>query len=144
MPEKFRNGLDKKPIIALLAGSRKQEIKDNLLTIQYLGNGKALAYARNDAAGTAIDSYSHYYSIIDLATGERTRLSYEGKELAYSGGRFSQRSVVFNEKAYFGVNTEADTNAIIYIYDTKTGVVEKGAEVAGEFYFDMIRVIEND
>ena len=44
----------------------------------------------------------------------------------------------------FGVNTEADTNAIIYIYDTKTGVVEKGAEVAGEFYFDMIRVIEND
>ena len=115
-----------------------------LLTIQYLGNGKALAYARNDAAGTAIDSYSHYYSIIDLTTGERTRLSYEGKELAYSGGRFSQRSVVFNEKAYFGVNTEADTNAIIYIYDTKTGVVEKGAEVAGEFYFDMIRVIEND
>ena len=115
-----------------------------MLTIQYLGNGKALAYARDDAAGTAIDSYSHYYSIINLATGERTRLSYEGKELAYSGGRFSQRSVVFNEKAYFGVNTEADTNAIIYIYDIKTGVVEKGAEVAGEFYFDMVRVVEND
>lgn len=115
-----------------------------LLTIQYLGNGKALAYARNDAAGTQIDSYSHYYSIIDLATGEKTRLSYNGKELAYSGGRFSQRSVLFNEKAYFGVNTEADANAIIYIYDTKTGTVEKGAEVAGEFYFDMIRVVEND
>lgn len=115
-----------------------------LLTIQYLGNGKALAYARNDASGTAIDSYSHYYSIIDLATGEKTRLSYGGKELAYSGGRFSQRSVLFNEKAYFGVNTEADANAIIYIYDTKTGTVEKGAEVAGEFYFDMIRVVEND
>ena len=115
-----------------------------LLTIQNMGNGKALAYARNDAAGTAIDNYSHYYSIIDLATGERTRLSYDGKELAYSGGRFSQRSVVFNEKAYIGVNTEADANAIIYIYDTKTGTIEKGAEVAGEFYFDMIRVIEND
>ena len=42
-----------------------------LLTVQNLGNGKALAYARNDAAGTAIDSYSHYYSIIDLATGEK-------------------------------------------------------------------------
>ena len=115
-----------------------------LLTIQNMGNGKALAYARNDAAGTAIDNYSHYYSIIDLATGERTRLSYDGKELAYSGGRFSQRSVVFNEKAYIGVNTEADANAIIYIYDTKKGAIEKGAEVAGEFYFDMIRVIEND
>lgn len=115
-----------------------------LLTVQNLGNGKALAYARNDAAGTAIDSYSHYYSIIDLATGERTRLVFGGKELSYSGGRFSQRSVVFNEKAYIGVNTEADANAIIYIYDTKTGTVEKGAEVAGEFYFDMIRVVEND
>lgn len=115
-----------------------------LLTIQYLGNGKALAYSRNDAAGTAIDSYSHYYSIIDLTTNQRTRLSYNGKELAYSGGRFSQRSVLFNEKAYIGVNTEADANAIIYIYDTKTGTVEKGAEVAGEFYFDIIRVIEND
>ena len=105
---------------------------------------RRFAYARNDAAGTQIDSYSHYYSIIDLATGEKTRLSYNGRELAYSGGRFSQRSVLFNEKAYFGVNTEADANAIIYIYDTKTGTVEKGTEVAGEFYFDMIRVVEND
>ena len=115
-----------------------------LLTTQYLGNGKALVYSRNDAAGTKIDSYSHYYSIVDLTTGERTRLSYDGKEIAYSGGRFSQRSVVFNEKAYIGVNTEADANAIIYIYDIKTGSVEKGAEVAGEFFFDMIRVVEND
>ena len=46
-----------------------------LLTIQYLGNGKALAYARNDAAGTAIDSYSHYYSIIDLAMKEKISLT---------------------------------------------------------------------
>ena len=115
-----------------------------VLTTQYLGNGKALVYLRDDAAGTKIDSYSHYYSIVDLTTGERTRLSFDGKEIAYSGGRFSQRSVVFNEKAYIGVNTEADANAIIYIYDIKTGTVEKGAEVAGEFFFDMIRVVEND
>ena len=33
-----------------------------LLTIQYLGNNKALVYARNDASGTSIDSYSHYYA----------------------------------------------------------------------------------
>lgn len=115
-----------------------------LMTVQYLGNNKALAYGRHDASGTKIDSYSHYYTIIDLTTGENTRLSSGGKEIAYSGGRFSQRSVVFNEKAYIGVNTEADANAIIYIYDIKTGAVEKGAEVAGEFYFDMIRVVEND
>lgn len=115
-----------------------------LMTVQYLGNGKALAYGRNDASGTKIDSYSHYYSIIDLATGQRTRLAYDGQEIAYSGGRFSQRSVVFNNKAYIGVNTEADANAVIYIYDIATGMVEKGAEVAGGFYFDMIRVMEND
>lgn len=115
-----------------------------LMTAQYLGNGKALVYGRNDASGTKIDSYSHYYSIVDLATGQRTRLAYNGKEIAYSGGRFSQRSVIFNGKAYIGVNTEADANAVIYIYDIATGTVEKGAEVAGGFYFDMIRVMEND
>ena len=128
-----------------------------LLTIQYLGNKKALIYARNDkapvsdeaaAAGiknaTSIDSYSHYYAILDIATGAKTRLSFNGKELAYSGGRFAQRSVIFNNKAYFGVNTENDANSIIYIYDIKTDSVVKGAEVDGGFYYDMIRVIEND
>lgn len=128
-----------------------------LMTVQYLGNNKALVYARNDnapisdkaaAAGikkpTVIDAFSHYYAIIDLTTGAKTRLSYNGKEIAYSGGRFSQRSVIFNDKAYIGVDTEEDANAIIYIYDIKTGTVEKGAEVEGKFYFDMIRVVEND
>lgn len=115
-----------------------------IMTVQYLGNNKALVYARNDASGTKIDSYSHYYVILDLITGTKTRLSYDGKEIAYSGGRFSQRSVIFNNKAYIGVNTKDDKNAIIYIYDIKTGTVEKGAEVGGGFYFDMIRVVEND
>lgn len=145
-------GMEKGMLLRINAGQFEFDASYNgyknadgkLMTVQYLGNNKALAYGRHDASGTKIDSYSHYYSIIDLTTGEKTRLSYNGKELAYSGGRFSQRSVLFNEKAYIGMNTEADANAIIYIYDTKTGAVEKGAEVAGEFYFDMIRVIEND
>ena len=128
-----------------------------LITVQYLGSNKALVYARNDnapvsdeaaAAGiekpTEIDAFSHYYAILDLTTGAKKRLSYDGKEIAYSGGRFSQRSVIFNNKAYIGVNTEEDANAIIYIYDIPTGKVEKGAEVDGGFYYDMIRVIEND
>lgn len=114
-----------------------------LLTVQYLGNGKVLTYGRNDALGTSIDSYSHYYSIVDLNTKTRTRVSFEGKELAYSGGRFSQRSVVFNGKAFFGVNTEADANSVIYIYDAKTGNITKGAEVEGTHFFDMIRVVKN-
>ncbi|RXE63532.1 hypothetical protein ED352_14365, partial [Muribaculaceae bacterium Isolate-002 (NCI)] len=32
-----------------------------LLTVQYLGGNKALAYVRNDSQGTKIDSYSHNY-----------------------------------------------------------------------------------
>lgn len=115
-----------------------------LLTVQYLGGNKALAYVRNDSQGTKIDSYSHYYVIVNLSTGQSERLKYNGKEIAYSGGRFSQRSVIFNNKAYIGVNTKDDANSIIYIYDIKTGSVEKGAEVDGSFFFDMIRVIEND
>lgn len=114
-----------------------------LLTVQYLGNGKVLTYGRNDAMGTSIDSYAHYYSIVDLNAKTRTRVAVGGKELAYSGGRFSQRSVLFNGKAYFGVNTEEDTNSIIYIYDTKTGIITKGAEVEGTHFFDMIRVVKN-
>lgn len=115
-----------------------------LLTIQYLGGNKALIYARNDTKGTSIDDYSHYYAILDLTTGIRERLSYDGKEIAYSGGRFSQRTAIVNGKAYIGVNTQEDTNAVIYIYDIKTGKIEKGAEVDGGYYFDILRVVEND
>jgi hypothetical protein len=116
-----------------------------LMTIQYLGDNKALVYSRNASApSTGISDFCHYYTIVNLTTGARTRLGYNGEEIAYSGGRFSQRSVIFNNKAYIGVNTEEDTNAIIYIYDIETGNVEKGVEVDGGFKFDMIRVIEND
>ncbi len=114
-----------------------------LLTIQNLGNGKALVYARNDAAGTAIDSYSHYYSIININTGTRERVSYNGQEIPYSGGRFAQRTAIVNGKAYIGVNTEK-ANPCIYIYDIATGKVEKGAEIAEGYQFDMIKVVEND
>lgn len=114
-----------------------------LLTVQYLGNGKVLTYGRNDAKGTSIDSYAHYYSIVDLNNNTRTRVAVDGKELAYSGGRFSERSVVCFGKAFFGVNTEEDTNSIIYIYDIATGTITKGAEIEGTHFFDMIRVVKN-
>lgn len=114
-----------------------------LLTIQSLGNGKALAYARNDAAGTGIDDFSHYYTVIDLATGSRTRLSCHGTEIPYSAGRFAQRSVIVDGKAYIGVNTQ-ESNPCIYIYDIATGNVEKGVEIAEGYYFDMVRLLEND
>ena len=146
------SGFQKGMLLRIKAGETKFDTSYNgypnadgkLMTVQYLENNKALVYARNDESGTKIDSYSHYYAILDLISGTKTRLSYNGKEIAYSGGRFSQRTAIFNNKVYIGVNTKEDANAVIYIYDIKTGTVEKGAEVGGGFYFDMIRVIEND
>ncbi|WP_300814247.1 hypothetical protein [uncultured Bacteroides sp.] len=118
-----------------------------LLTLQYLGNGKALAYARDDNGdpqdGTQnISSYCHYYTIINLADGSRERLKYNGEEIPYSAGRFSQRTAVVDGKAYIGVNTREQS--CIYVYDIATGKVEKGAEVDDSFYFDILRVISND
>ena len=65
-----------------------------LLTTQYLGNGKVFCYSRHDdtTLGTAIDSYAHYYSVVDMKAGTRTRMSFGGTEIPYSSGRFSQRS----------------------------------------------------
>ncbi len=122
-----------------------------MLTIQYLGNNKALAYSTdgriiNPADPTAflkgISDYIHFYSIIDLTTGERTRLKYNGSDLPLSAGRFAQRSAVVNGKAYIGVSTETAANPCVYVYDIATGKVEKGVDISGGFYFDMIRVIE--
>ena len=119
-----------------------------LLTIQYLGNGKALCYSRDEALGTKIDSKSHFYSIINLGTCTRERVKFNGADLPYCGGRFSQRSVVVNDKAYIGVGGEVEEagveqdNPTIYIYDCKTGVVEKGAQLSKGFCFDIIRAMD--
>ncbi|MDO4163701.1 MAG: hypothetical protein Q4D56_04850 [Bacteroides sp.] len=113
-----------------------------LLTVQYLGNNRVFTYSRNDSEGTKIDSYSHYYSIVNLSTGTRTRLQYNGENIPYSSGRFSQRSAFVDDKVYFGVNP-SDTNPCVYIYDVNTGSVEKGAEVEEGYYFEQIRVLED-
>ena len=89
-----------------------------LLTVQYLGDGKLFTYSRNDnlteddgkggtKAANAIDSYSHYYSVVDLNTQTRTRMQFGGRDIDYSSGRFAQRSafVAKENKVYFGVNT---------------------------------------
>ncbi|MBQ7639444.1 MAG: hypothetical protein IJS91_00425 [Bacteroidales bacterium] len=118
-----------------------------LLTVQYLGYGKALAYSRDEKLGTKIDSKSHFYSIIELADGQRSRVQFNGQDLPYCGGRFSQRSDVLNGKAYIGVGGEVAEDGVeqdyptIYIYDCKTGEVEKGIELAKGFCFDIIRAM---
>jgi hypothetical protein len=115
-----------------------------LLTVQYLGNGKVFCYSRHDdeTLGTSIDSYAHYYSVIDLNAKTRTRMSFSGTVIPYSSGRFSQRSayVSSENKVYFGVNTTDE--ACVYIYDVATGKVSKGATIAPGYYFEQIRYIE--
>ena len=121
-----------------------------LMTIQYLGNGKAFIYSRNDRVPnpdkpgkflSGVSDYIHYYSILDLATGERTRLQYNGEDLPYCAGRFAQRSVVCNGKVYFGVTAKELANPCVFIYDIATGMVGKGVEISEGFYFDMIRLV---
>ncbi len=117
-----------------------------LLTTQYLGNGKVFCYSRHDekSLGTAIDSYAHYYSVVDLKAGSRTRMAYKGTEIPYSSGRFSQRSAFDPSvnKVYFGVNTE-NAQPQIYVYDVKTGAVSEGIKVAEGYYFEQIRLVED-
>ena len=115
-----------------------------LLTVQYLGNGKVLAYSGDASIGTSIDTYAYFYSIIDLNTKKSTRLQYNGADLPVSGGSFSQRSVVdANEKkVYFGVDAE-NAQPQIYVYDIATGSVTAGAKIAEGYYFEQIRIVED-
>ena len=117
-----------------------------LLTTQYLGNGKVFCYSRHDdeTLGTAIDSYAHYYSIVDMKANTRTRMSFGSSEIPYSSDCFSQRSAFdpSENKVYFGVNTET-AQPQIYVYDVKTGEVSKGISVAEGYYFEQIRLVED-
>ena len=114
-----------------------------LLSMLYLGNSKAIVYARDDEFGTSIDSYSHYYAIIDLKTCTAQRLGFNGIQLPYSGGRFSTRLAVAFDKAFIGINPESG-NPVIYIYDLKSGSLTKGAEMKEGYYFEHIRVLKNN
>jgi len=115
-----------------------------LLTVQYMGNGKVLAFAGDASVGTGIDTYAYYYSVIDLNTKAVTRLAYNGSEIPYSSGSFSQRTAIdlSEGKAYIGVNTET-AQPQIYIYDVKSGEVTKGIDVAEGYYFEQIRLVED-
>ena len=118
-----------------------------LLTVQYMGNGKVFAYSRHDDSelGTAIDSYAHYYSVIDLNTKTRTRMAIGGQDIPYSSGRFSQRSAFAprENKMYFGVNTES-AQPCVYVYDVATSQVSEGVKIAEGYYFEQIRLVEED
>ncbi len=65
-----------------------------LISVMYVGNNKAVAYAREDKLGTKIDDFSHYYTVLDVVSKTSTPVTYNGQRLAYSSGRFSDRKSV--------------------------------------------------
>ena len=117
-------------------------VDGKLLAVEYLGGNKIVAYARDDAKGTGINDFSHYYIVIDIAEKKGTPLSYQGNALGYSSGRFSSRMAQADGKAFVGID-EKDKNPQIYIYDSKTGETVKGAEMAKGYYSEQIRVVKN-
>ena len=113
-----------------------------LISVMYVGDNKVVAYARDDAAGTNIDSFSHYYTVIDVVSKTSTPITYNGQRLAYSSGRFSSRMAYVNHKAYVGVDTEGQKPQI-YIYDVEKNQTALGATMASGYYFEQIRVVED-
>lgn len=113
-----------------------------LISVMYVGGNKVVAYARDDAAGTKIDSFSHYYTVIDVVSKTSTPITYNGQRLAYSSGRFSSRMAYVNHKAYIGVDAEGQKPQI-YIYDVEKNQTALGATMASGYYFEQIRVVED-
>lgn len=113
-----------------------------LISVMYVGDNKVVAYARDDAAGTDIDSFSHYYTVIDVVSMTSTPITYNGQRLAYSSGRFSSRMAYVNHKAYIGVDAQGQ-NPQIYIYDLRKNETTLGATMAKGYYFEQIRVVED-
>jgi hypothetical protein len=72
-------------------------------------------------------------------------MAFGGQDIAYSSGRFSQRSAVDSKrgKVFFGVNTET-AQPQIYVYDIATGSVSEGVKIQEGYYFEQIRLLEGD
>ena len=120
------------------------DAKGKIVSVVYIGSNKVLAYSGDAEAGTSIQDQAYYYSIVDLSTKTASPLQYHGSSLPYSAGSFSQRSVynANEKKAYFGVsNADGET---VYVYDVATGNVKKGLSIAPGYYFDQIRLVQND
>lgn len=119
--------------------------KGKIVTVDYLGNEKALLYIQDPEHTKAEgwgDDFNCYYAILDLKTDKLEEIKYKGEVLPYSSGTFSQRSVVLGKKAYIGVNPEKE-QPCVYIYDIKTGEVTKGLTIAKGYLFGRIVAIKD-
>lgn len=111
-------------------------------SMKYIGKNKALMFVREDEVGIKLDEYCHFYYIVDLKTGEKQQLAYNGQPVPASSGRYTPRMEVGFGKAFIGVNTE-HANPCVYIYDLATNSVTKGVEIKEGYYFDQIRLLKN-
>lgn len=78
----------------------------------------------------------------DINTNALTEFQYEGKNLPYNIGTFSQRSFVLDDKAFIGVNPK-DSQPVIYIYNSKDNTVSKGISIQEGYEFSRINYIHN-
>lgn len=123
-----------------------------LVTVDYLGNNKALIYVQDPKhTGCSDDNakykgwgndYNCYYALLDLTTDKVEELVHDGKVLPYSSGTFSQRSFILNGKAYIGVNPKGAA-PVVYVYDIRTGKMNKGVSIQEGYDFDRIVYIAN-
>lgn len=126
--------------------------KGKIVTVDYMADNKALLYIQDpEHTGTSTDNakyegwgnkYNCYYAILDLTTDALTEFKYDGKVLPYCSGTFSQRAFVHNGKAFIGVNPET-SQPLIYVYDLKSGKMEKGLSIQEGYVFTRIVYINN-
>ena len=127
-----------------------------ILTVDYMGNNKVMMYIQDpyycglastptEYKGWGQNEFNSYYAVYDIATGESTELTFDGKTLPYSCGSFTDRVSYYNGKCYVGTCPDETTGNLptIYIYDVETGSVTKGATLASGFYFDRLSVVDN-
>ena len=69
------------------------DAKGKIVSVLYIGSGKALAYSGDNEVGASIQDQAYYYSIVDLTAKTATPIQYNGADLPYSAGSFSQRAV---------------------------------------------------
>lgn len=123
-----------------------------IVTVNYMGNNKVLLYIQ-DPKHTGIsddnskeegwgNAYNCYYAMYDINTNALTEFKYEGKNLPYNTGTFSQRSFVLDDKAFIGVNPK-DSQPVIYIYNSKDNTVSKGITIQEGYEFSRINYIHN-
>lgn len=111
-------------------------VKNHAYGMWYLGNNKAIIRSeRKDLFKGLSDHYStaHFeFYLIDLSTAKVIKKL----DLPLDKGTRRECVIVKNNIAYIAVNSSTEGN-FVWMYDTKTGSLKKGLELAGNTDFIM-------